>query len=151
MNVYEFDDSFFTALDNITVTDDSIEFFIGLMVTSKNRRVRDKLAQKIAETKNPRLIEPLVAMIKSQETYGEREGLAKALAEYDALSYMDQLISAVSDRFEEDWVAASCLRELKDKLSAEQKEKYIKAIVDEIDECDYRIDVLTDLAEELEK
>ena len=50
---YTFGDSFFEALENIIITDDNIDFFIGILLAADDFSVRNQLALKISDTENP--------------------------------------------------------------------------------------------------
>lgn len=95
---YTFGDSFFEALENIIITDDNIDFFIGILLAADDFSVRNQLALKISDTENPKLIEPLVSLIKDPKTFNHRGSLISALEQYDYLPYMDLLVSMLRRR-----------------------------------------------------
>lgn len=50
---YTFGDSFFEALENIIITDDNIDFFIGILLAADDFSVRNQLALKISAPEIP--------------------------------------------------------------------------------------------------
>lgn len=120
---YTFGDSFFEALENIIITDDNIDFFIGILLAADDFSVRNQLALKISDTENPKLIEPLVSLIKDPKTFNHRGSLISALEQYDYLPYMDLLVSIINENFEVRWSVDTMLRESMDSLSEEQKKR----------------------------
>ncbi len=148
---YTFGDSFFEALENIIITDDSIDFFIGILLAADDFSVRNQLALKISDTENPKLIEPLVSLIKDPKTFNHRGSLISALEQYDYLPYMDLLVSIINENFEVRWSVDTMLRESMDSLSEEQKKRYSDIISKEAEECEYGLDLLSCLADDLSK
>lgn len=148
---YTFGDSFFEALENIIITDDNIDFFIGILLAADDFNVRNQLALKISDTGNPKLIEPLVSLIKDPKTFNHRGSLISALEQYDYLPYMDLLVSIINENFEVRWSVDTMLRESMDSLSEEQKKRYSDIISKEAEECEYGLDLLSCLADDLSK
>lgn len=148
---YAFGDSFFEALENIIITDDNIDFFIGILLAADDFSVRNQLALKISDTENPKLIEPLVSLIKDPKTFNHRGSLISALEQYDYLPYMDLLVSIINENFEVRWSVDTMLRESMDSLSEEQKKRYSDIISKEAEECEYGLDLLSCLADDLSK
>ena len=148
---YTFGDSFFEALENIIITDDNIDFFIGILLAADDFSVRNQLALKISDTENPKLIEPLVSLIKDPKTFNHRGSLISALEQYDYLPYMDLLVSIINENFEVRWSVDTMLRESMDSLSEEQKKRYSDIISKEAEECEYGLDLLSGLADDLSK
>ena len=148
---YTFGDSFFEALENIIITDDNIDFFIGILLAADDFSVRNQLALKISDTENPKLIEPLVSLIKDPTTFNHRGSLISALEQYDYLPYMDLLVSIINENFEVRWSVDTMLRESMDSLSEEQKKRYSDIISKEAEECEYGLDLLSCLADDLSK
>ena len=148
---YTFGDSFFEALENIIITDDNIDFFIGILLAADDFSVRNQLALKISETENPKLIEPLVSLIKDPKTFNHRGSLISALEQYDYLPYMDLLVSIINENFEVRWNVETMLRDSMDSLSEEQKKRYSDIISKEAEECEYGLDLLSCLADDLSK
>ncbi len=148
---YTFGDSFFEALENIIITDDNIDFFIGILLAADDFSVRNQLALKISDTGNPKLIEPLVSLIKDPKTFNHRGSLISALEQYDYLPYMDLLVSIINENFEMRWSVDTMLRESMDSLSEEQKKRYSDIISKEAEECEYGLDLLSCLADDLSK
>ena len=148
---YTFGDSFFEALENIIITDDNIDFFIGILLAADDFSVRNQLALKISDTENPKLIEPLVSLIKDPKTFNHRGSLISALEQYDYLPYMDLLVSIINENFEVRWSVDTMLRESMDSLSEEQKKRYSDIISKEAEECEYGLDLLSCLADDLSK
>ena len=148
---YTFGDSFFEALENIIITDDNIDFFIGILLAADDFSVRNQLALKISDTENPKLIEPLVSLIKDPKTFNHRGSLISALEQYDYLPYMDLLVSIINEHFEVRWSVDTMLRESMDSLSEEQKKRYSDIISKEAEECEYGLDLLSCLADDLSK
>ena len=148
---YTFGDSFFEALENIIITDDNIDFFIGILLAADDFSVRTQLALKISDTENPKLIEPLVSLIKDPKTFNHRGSLISALEQYDYLPYMDLLVSIINENFEVRWSVDTMLRESMDSLSEEQKKRYSDIISKEAEECEYGLDLLSCLADDLSK
>lgn len=148
---YTFGDSFFEALENIIITDDNIDFFIGILLAADDFSVRNQLALKISDTGNPKLIEPLVSLIKYPKTFNHRGSLISALEQYDYLPYMDLLVSIINENFEVRWNVETMLRESMDSLSEEQKKRYSDIISKEAEECEYGLDLLSCLADDLSK
>ena len=148
---YTFGDSFFEALENIIITDDNIDFFIGILLAADDFSVRNQLALKISDTGNPKLIEPLVSLIKDPKTFNHRGSLISALEQYDYLPYMDLLVSIINENFEVRWSVDTMQRESMDSLSEEQKKRYSDIISKESDECEYALDILSSLADDLSK
>ena len=148
---YTFGDSFFEALENIIITDDNIDFFIGILLAADDFSVRNQLALKISDTENPKLIEPLVSLIKDPKTFNHRGRLISALEQYDYLPYMDLLVSIINENFEVRWSVDTMLRESMDSLSEEQKKRYSDIISKEAEECEYGLDLLSCLADDLSK
>lgn len=148
---YTFGDSFFEALENIIITDDNIDFFIGILLAADDFSVRNQLALKISDTGNPKLIEPLVSLIKDPKTFNHRGSLISALEQYDYLPYMDLLVSIINENFEVRWSVDTMLRESMDSLSEEQKKRYSDIISKEAEECEYGLDLLSCLADDLSK
>ena len=148
---YTFGDSFFEALENIIITDDNIDFFIGILLAADDFSVRNQLALKISDTENPKLIEPLVSLIKDPKTFNHRGSLISALEQYDYLPYMDLLVSIINENFEVRWSVDTMLRESMDSLSEEQKKRYSDIIGKEAEECEYWLDLLSCLADDLSK
>jgi hypothetical protein len=148
---YTFGDSFFEALENIIITDDNIDFFIGILLAADDFSVRNQLALKISDTGNPKLIEPLVSLIKDPKTFNHRGSLISALEQYDYLPYMDLLVSIINENFEVRWSVDTMQRESMDSLSEEQKKRYSDIISKEAEECEYALDILSSLADDLSK
>lgn len=148
---YTFGDSFFEALENIIITDDNIDFFIGILLAADDFSVRNQLALKISDTENPKLIEPLVSLIKDPKTFNHRGSLISALEQYDYLPYMDLLVSIINENFEVRWSVDTMLRDSMDSLSEEQKKRYSDIISKEAEECEYGLDLLSCLADDLSK
>lgn len=148
---YTFGDSFFEALENIIITDDNIDFFIGILLAEDDFSVRNQLALKISDTENPKLIEPLVSLIKDPKTFNHRGSLISALEQYDYLPYMDLLVSIINENFEVRWNVETMLRDSMDSLSEEQKKRYSDIISKEAEECEYGLDLLSCLADDLSK
>lgn len=148
---YTFGDSFFEALENIIITDDNIDFFIGILLAADDFSVRNQLALKISDTGNPKLIEPLVSLIKDPKTFNHRGSLISALEQYDYLPYMDLLVSIINENFEVRWNVETMLRDSMDSLSEEQKKRYSDIISKEAEECEYGLDLLSCLADDLSK
>jgi|GEM_PF-1576439 len=148
---YTFGDSFFEALENIIITDDNIDFFIGILLAADDFSVRNQLALKISDTGNPKLIEPLVSLIKDPKTFNHRGSLISALEQYDYLPYMDLLVSIINENFEVRWSVDTMQRESMDSLSEEQKKRYSDIISKEAEECEYGLDLLSCLADDLSK
>lgn len=148
---YTFGDSFFEALENIIITDDNIDFFIGILLAADDFSVRNQLALKISDTENPKLIEPLVSLIKDPKTFNHMGSLISALEQYDYLPYMDLLVSIINENFEVRWSVDTMLRESMDSLSEEQKKRYSDIISKEAEECEYGLDLLSCLADDLSK
>ena len=148
---YTFGDSFFEALENIIITDDNIDFFIGILLAADDFSVRNQLALKISDTENPKLIEPLVSLIKDPKTFNHRGSLISALEQYDYLPYMDLLVRIINENFEVRWSVDTMLRESMDSLSEEQKKRYSDIISKEAEECEYGLDLLSCLADDLSK
>ena len=148
---YTFGDSFFEALENIIITDDNIDFFIGILLAADDFSVRNQLALKISDTENPKLTEPLVSLIKDPKTFNHRGSLISALEQYDYLPYMDLLVSIINENFEVRWSVDTMLRESMDSLSEEQKKRYSDIISKEAEECEYGLDLLSCLADDLSK
>ena len=148
---YTFGDSFFEALENIIITDDNIDFFIGILLAADDFSVRNQLALKISDTENPKLIEPLVSLIKDPKTFNHRGSLISALEQYDYLPYMDLLVSIINENFEVRWSVDTMLRESMDSLSEEQKKRYSDIISKEAEECESGLDLLSCLADDLSK
>ena len=148
---YTFGDSFFEALENIIISDDNIDFFIGILLAADDFSVRNQLALKISDTENPKLIEPLVSLIKDPKTFNHRGSLISALEQYDYLPYMDLLVSIINENFEVRWSVDTMLRESMDSLSEEQKKRYSDIISKEAEECEYGLDLLSCLADDLSK
>ena len=148
---YTFGDSFFEALENIIITDDNIDFFIGILLAADDFSVRNQLALKISDTENPKLREPLVSLIKDPKTFNHRGSLISALEQYDYLPYMDLLVSIINENFEVRWSVDTMLRESMDSLSEEQKKRYSDIISKEAEECEYGLDLLSCLADDLSK
>ena len=148
---YTFGDSFVEALENIIITDDNIDFFIGILLAADDFSVRNQLALKISDTENPKLIEPLVSLIKDPKTFNHRGSLISALEQYDYLPYMDLLVSIINENFEVRWSVDTMLRESMDSLSEEQKKRYSDIISKEAEECEYGLDLLSCLADDLSK
>ena len=148
---YTFGDSFFEALENIIITDDNIDFFIGILLAADDFSVRNQLALKISDTENPKLIEPLVSLIKDPKTFNHRGSLISALEQYDDLPYMDLLVSIINENFEVRWNVETMLRDSMDSLSEEQKKRYSDIISKEAEECEYGLDLLSCLADDLSK
>ena len=148
---YTFGDSFFEALENIIITDDNIDFFIGILLAADDFSVRNQLALKISDTENPKLIEPLVSLIKDPKTFNHRGSLISALEQYDYLPYMDLLVSIINENFEVRWSVDTMLRESMDSLSEEQKKRYSDIISKEAEECEHGLDLLSCLADDLSK
>ena len=148
---YTFGDRFFEALENIIITDDNIDFFIGILLAADDFSVRNQLALKISDTGNPKLIEPLVSLIKDPKTFNHRGSLISALEQYDYLPYMDLLVSIINENFEVRWSVDTMLRESMDSLSEEQKKRYSDIISKEAEECEYGLDLLSCLADDLSK
>ena len=148
---YTFGDSFCEALENIIITDDNIDFFIGILLAADDFSVRNQLALKISDTENPKLIEPLVSLIKDPKTFNHRGSLISALEQYDYLPYMDLLVSIINENFEVRWSVDTMLRESMDSLSEEQKKRYSDIISKEAEECEYGLDLLSCLADDLSK
>lgn len=148
---YTFGDSFFEALENIIITDNNIDFFIGILLAADDFSVRNQLALKISDTENPKLIEPLVSLIKDPKTFNHRGSLISALEQYDYLPYMDLLVSIINENFEVRWSVDTMLRESMDSLSEEQKKRYSDIISKEAEECEYGLDLLSCLADDLSK
>ncbi len=148
---YTFGDSFFEALENIIITDDNIDFFIGILLAADDFSVRNQLALKISDTENPKLIEPLVSLIKDPKTFNHRGSLISALEQYDYLPYMDLLVSIINENFEVRWNVETMLRDSMDSLSEEQKKRYSDIISKEAEECEYGLDLLSCLADDLSK
>lgn len=148
---YTFGDSFFEALENIIITDENIDFFIGILLAADDFSVRNQLALKISDTENPKLIEPLVSLIKDPKTFNHRGSLISALEQYDYLPYMDLLVSIINENFEVRWNVETMLRDSMDSLSEEQKKRYSDIISKEAEECEYGLDLLSCLADDLSK
>ena len=148
---YTFGDSFFEALENIIITDDNIDFFIGILLAADDFSVRNQLALKISDTENPKLIEPLVSLIKDPKTFNHRGSLISALEQYDYLPYMDLLVSIINENFEVRWNVETMLRDSMDSLSEEQKKRYSDIISKEAEDCEYGLDLLSCLADDLSK
>ena len=148
---YTFGDSFFEALENIIITDDNIDFFIGILLAADDFSVRNQLALKISDTENPKLIEPLVSLIKDPKTFNHRGSLISALEQYDYLPYLDLLVSIINENFEVRWNVETMLRDSMDSLSEEQKKRYSDIISKEAEECEYGLDLLSCLADDLSK
>ena len=148
---YTFGDSFFEALENIIITDDNIDFFIGILLAADDFSVRNQLALKISDTGNPKLIEPLVSLIKDPKPFNHRGSLISALEQYDYLPYMDLLVSIINENFEVRWNVETMLRDSMDSLSEEQKKRYSDIISKEAEECEYGLDLLSCLADDLSK
>ena len=148
---YTFGDSFFEALENIIITDDNIDFFIGILLAADDFSVRNQLALKISDTENPKLIEPLVSLIKDPKTFNHRGSLISALEQYDYLPYMELLVSIINENFEVRWNVETMLRDSMDSLSEEQKKRYSDIISKEAEECEYGLDLLSCLADDLSK
>ena len=97
------------------------------------------------------LIEPLVSLIKDPKTFNHRGSLISALEQYDYLPYMDLLVSIINENFEVRWSVDTMLRESMDSLSEEQKKRYSDIISKEAEECEYGLDLLSCLADDLSK
>ncbi|WP_223264188.1 HEAT repeat domain-containing protein [Paenibacillus sp. IHB B 3084] len=89
----------------------------------ENALLRNVIAIKLADLESNEAVLPLINLIRSPKTKGNRGTLLYALESFDASSHVVTLVDLLDDTFEASRQSFQLISNMKDKISKAQKDK----------------------------
>lgn len=130
--------------------EEAIPLLIKYLQDTDNNILRNEIAIALSDIGCHEAVEPIIKMIKSAKTIGNRGTLLYALESFDNASHIEMIVDLLyEDNFEVSRQALILIERMINDVPVEIKQKYIWKMRNEIENLQDKIDFLTESLEVL--
>ncbi|MFJ6207359.1 hypothetical protein [Lysinibacillus sp. NPDC092081] len=137
-------------LDDMIENDEMVDkgYLLEILLKTKNPSLRNSIAFALSDLGVEEVVEPIITLLKSPETLGNRGSLLSALEPFNYVKHAELLVDYfLNGNYEVSRRSYSLLEPILGQITGKDKEKFAGKIEEKIENLEIELDFLKDTLE----